>query len=185
MWQSWHVSLLSAGSQERLLPTLPASLSESSSPSKDHTRPPAPTPSLPSAVNLGGTLPLASRAPFLRGDRVYSCAVLPVFGRNRRVPFCFLKTSAPFLSLPSTSNLSGWKNQRIICERNSRYRVVVARGVSIVKNGITSSELNLFQLCLWRQPSPPNRKKKKKSGGQSDVEGSGRVVIFGWTESAT
>lgn len=51
----------------------------------------------------------------------------------------------------------GWKNQRIIYERSSRYRVVVARGVSIRKNRLRSKKLNVSSHCLRRQSLSLNR----------------------------
>lgn len=104
-----------------------------------------PTVALPSSVGLGGP-------PFLHGDQFILDSIL-------------LSKDKCILSLPNTFSISGWRHQRMIHEFNSKLCVVVARGVSIGKNGITASQLNVFHLCLWRQPPPPNRRKKIKKTG--------------------
>lgn len=114
-----------------------------------------PTLRLYRAVSLGGTLPLASRTPFLRGNQEFIpdflCWSTSVWQEALLIPSSsiLLFEDKRTLSFPSnTFSLSGWKNQRVIHERSSRDRVVVARGVSIGKNGITSSKLNVLQRCF-------------------------------------
>lgn len=51
----------------------------------------------------------------------------------------------------------------MIHEFNFKLCVVVAGGMSIGKNGITASQLNVFHLCLGRQPPSPNREKNQKT----------------------
>lgn len=121
-----------------------------------------PTPVLPSSVSLGAT-------PFSPwGSGVYSRLSLlddqcltGSSAKYRQCPSTFVKTRAPF-PFPIHSAFRAGKNEHMIHEFNSKLCVVVTRGMSIGKNGITASQLNVFHLCLWRHPPPPKRRKKEK-----------------------
>lgn len=127
----------------------------SAAPRKDRTSPFSPHCGFAELSSLGGP-------PFLHGDQFILDSIL-------------LSKDKCILSLPNTFSISGWKHQRIIHEFNCKLCVVVARGVSIGKNRITASQLNVFHLCLWRQPPPPNRRKKIKKKKKNQVVGSSGV----------